>query len=249
LSSANLALVMALAELRSGCDMAGIKATHVSPGQPIRPPTASFRNALVDLVNAGGMTGANPSGQHVFPSIRNNSGDTVPRFGILRVGGSIKSLATNGLAELQNCRVFEGYTPDVYSEPVAVVQQPIPDGGVGPCLINSGITPVIIELMHDTDTHCYPLDHVEYMRSGSSGCWRLLYWEEITYEDEEDEPEGLDGQFLAWAIVAYVGEPRMELAEEVDGSPSTEGFAPGKLLMFDGVDGVEQTVDVWLLKP
>lgn len=226
-------------------------ARYVSSGSPITPPSASFHNALVDLVNQGGHRGSLPIPGSQPVRILNNSGQYLDRFSILKVTETVKAPSVDGLAEFMNgCTLLVGDTPQVNSELFAITQQEIPAGGVGTCLVNDGISPCLVAMYHSGDQYAYADDSTQHLRSGNYGPWRILFAEPVSesgstaYEEESSSGESIE---IYWAIVAYVGQQQMGLVIEDSGAASSEGYSPGVVLHWTP-DGIENREECWLVR-
>lgn len=106
-----------------------------------------------------------PASNIVF--VRNNTGSTVERFGVIGIGGPLTNLATsNGI-------VVDGVMPAANAS-FAIPMEPIEHGKVGKCACG-GVFPVRVEICNSTHMYANPKDgDVERLYSSSVGLLQIL---------------------------------------------------------------------------
>lgn len=128
-------------------------------GQPIdRALSAAFLNDLSTMLEqwkrsqSGTTAGATPStgdrSQTVI-RVKNNTGDTVPRFAVLGLGDPVidPSAGDAQLFSFKNTTALQGETPDIDTHwgRFCVTLSPIPDGMIGEAVI-AGVVPCKINV-------------------------------------------------------------------------------------------------------
>ena len=164
---------------------------RVNPGERLRIPAVVY-NELLGLVGprrgqrTHGPVGTDP--EHVI--IRNNSGATVNRFGVLGIDGVIIDPALNG-SEFQSRVMLEGTTPGSEHEgKFAIVTETIKQGKLGRALIDGVAT---VRVTGAAASHCdVSSGDATRLTMSSTGTARVLYAE--------------DGSDERWAIVR-IGDP------------------------------------------
>jgi hypothetical protein len=132
--------------------------TKVSPGQPLRLSADAF-NAFVDAAaahQAGRLGQTSPGGNTTAPSggvilVRNDSGADRERFAVLGLDTPL-ILPGDNLAAFQERVAFRCVVPtvDAHARRIAVLQEPIPVGGIGRALVH-GVTPALVAMAAEDD--------------------------------------------------------------------------------------------------
>lgn len=162
----------------------GDKFRKVNPADPLAM-TAEFYNKLVDVIAQfnGGLlsTGGPPPNtprRNDFILVRNDSGSTVNRFGILGIDDMVITPSTN-LIEFQNRPVISGITPTVAAHygKFIILDERLKDGKIGRGII-MGATPVQVDIVSTdhkyADVKNTDLTELESKVNGSAG----LAWQE-----------------------------------------------------------------------
>lgn len=179
--------------------MTGDAFKKVSPGQPLSIPAAAY-NAFIDAALAykqsqlsqakGGLSGAQPN-----VLVRNESGQNVPRFGVLGIYDPVILPAVNA-QEFQNRIALRGGVPQP-GRAFCISQEPIAAGAIGRCLV-SGPTPVKVSI-YDPDPEAQwaepAQNNLQALRTYRGGSMRIL-WRE----------PGDTG--VKWAIAVFQPNPR-----------------------------------------
>jgi hypothetical protein len=152
--------------------------------------------------------------------VKNTSGGTVDRFGVLGLGAALITPTANAV-EFKNQIVLEGDTP-VASGPFAVLLEPLLDDAIGRAVV-AGAVQVQISVGEAGHTHARATTSTSYLQSGVCGTARIL-WKE-------------SGTGTKWAIVllgqpARAAEIMLFTANETnkDGSGSTIAVTGGTVL-------------------
>lgn len=154
------------------------------PGQPLEIPAEAY-NAFVEtaLAHKRSQLSHTVGSQHAAPAntikVRNETGQAVPRFGVIGLGEPIILPSTN-LAEFQSQVAFRGTLPQP-GKPFAITQEPIPAGAVG-AVILTGTTPVRITVTEETLVTAGPTDAVNNLITAPNGPARILWKESGTGE-------------------------------------------------------------------
>lgn len=198
----------------------------VQPGEKLRITARTF-NAFIDAAQAhqanrhsllvpGQRTQANQS----LVWVRNDSGEDRARFDVLALGDPLFT-PDDALIEFQNRPSFEGISPvsDTHFESFVVLQEPIPDGGMGLGLV-TGVTACQVAVEYETDAYAGVIDGVyDRLLGGSDGGARIL-WKE-------------SGEGLKWAVV-LVGASRTVRRFHLSEPLSPGGSAEAQVRRWDG---------------
>jgi len=154
----------------------------VAAGEPF-DPSAEMHNATVDTIvgfrRHQQAIGAAPI--HELPRVgyilvQNDSGGTVPRFGVLGLGDP-PILPTTNLAEWQNRIVLKGTTPATadHLAKFAVLLEPLAAGKVGPAVISG-----VVNMQVNIDAAWHEFADVEdtvatHLKSRPYGAGRILW--------------------------------------------------------------------------
>lgn len=154
------------------------------PGAPFQF-SAKFYNKLIDNVNwtdkQRNLAGAGQQGgshSETKLTVKNNSGDSVVRFGVLEITDKLG--AAN---EFKHLKVVQGEAPTSSLGPVVVVQQAVANSK----LVNavaSGVTMARVDVRSTSDTHAEPVAGETVLRSGTAGRFRILH--PLTTTGEQD---------------------------------------------------------------
>jgi hypothetical protein len=137
---------------------------------------ASFYNRLVDTVawaeRQQSLAGSGQAGAKSSPTevqIKNESGATVPRFGVLEVSNSL------GVAQdFQNLKALKGVAPTSALGPVVIVQAAVADDDLAEAVIG-GATMARVNVVATTDTHAEPVaGDSDKLKSGTAGRFRII---------------------------------------------------------------------------
>ena len=172
-------------------------------GATIPQPSASFHNALIDLVNERERFG--PRGdirnrvrvggaKDSRVLVKNNSGITRGRFEILGIDDIVIS-PTDNLDDFKAHPVFLCGTPDIDSHKgkFVVLLQGLEHGEIGWARI-AGVAVVLLTMMNDTDEYCDVKDaDSASLESCSDGSAQILY------------EEGGEVESARWAVVLLKG--------------------------------------------
>ena len=106
-----------------------------------------------------------PASNIVF--VRNNTGSTVERFGVIGIGGPLTNLATsNGI-------VVDGVMPAAYGS-FAIPMEPIEHGKIGRCACG-GVFPVRVSICSDSHLYANPKDNdLTQLYSSTVGLLQIL---------------------------------------------------------------------------
>jgi hypothetical protein len=139
------------------------------------------------------LTGARSGDGTGIITVKNISGASVQRFGILGLG-DVLILPDDNLSHFKDAITFKGDTPAQANHfgKFCVVQEPIDDDAIGTAMV-SGVTPVLINVLNKdhvwADVEDGGLSRLESKLSASA---QILWREDL--EDEEEVEE-------VWAIV------------------------------------------------
>lgn len=153
-----------------------------SAGQRFKRPSASreaMLNDVVQLARARNNDGPLEMRDRLMLRIVNVSADPLPQYGIVALGDIVTDPAVNEPGFLADL-VFES-APPVAGEVFAVVQNPIPVGGVGNAII-TGLTRCRINIGHVLHQYGVPVDD-DYDKLASdydSGLAKILWKEDGT---------------------------------------------------------------------
>lgn len=161
----------------------------VRPGEPLRIPARAY-NAFVDAAQQArrietGMSAADVGTgiNEQLVLVRNESGDDLPRFGVLGINGPIVSPGDGGNAdEFKRRTAIVGAaitSTDEYVGRFVVAREPIPVGRIGVAFIR-GVTPAVVEVGDEEHTHADTFPDSQYLTSGFTGAARILWKEEGT---------------------------------------------------------------------
>lgn len=148
---------------------------HVQPGDSFEP-SASLHNDLVDLLakfrKKGAVVKDGRPETSVEILIRNDTGDTVARYGVLAVGDPVLTPGVS-LSGFKNNKLFKGIAPSPTAI-VAVVQETIADGAIGRAVV-AGLTQVQIDVSDAAHQYATPTTDPEHMESGATGRFKIVY--------------------------------------------------------------------------
>lgn len=151
------------------------------PGQPLDIPAEAY-NAFVDAALAYKRNQLSHTTKGLAPpapttKIRNETGQPIPRFGVIGIGEPI-ILPSANLSAFQNAVALRGTLPQP-GKPFAITQEPIPAGACGHCLVH-GPTPVRLTI-YDADPEAQwaepTAQNVETLRTYRGGTMRILWRE------------------------------------------------------------------------
>lgn len=155
--------------------------TRVRSGDPLGIPAVAY-NAFVDAahvtrrINAdvGRPPAASPAHEtHVL--VRNDSGEDLPRFGVLGIVGPI--LEPGDDLKRRTAVVGAAITiGDDYAGRFVVAREPIAPGRIGWAVVR-GVTPAIVHVVDNQHVHADTYSDQQFLRSGLTGAARIL-WKE-----------------------------------------------------------------------
>jgi len=155
----------------------------VHTGDPLRIPARAY-NAFVDAaelarrIDADTLRSAAPGGLEHLVRVRNDSGEDLPRFGVLGIAGPIIDPADNA-DEFSRVVAIAGEAvtaADEYVGRFAVAREPIAAGRIGLAVVR-GVTPAIVDVVDQSHTHADTAAGEPLLRSGFTGAARLLWAE------------------------------------------------------------------------
>jgi hypothetical protein len=164
----------------------------VRTGDPLRIPARAY-NAFVDAAQLAQRLNADAGHDQALPQarehlvlVRNDSGEDLPRFGVLGIAGPIipPGIPAEGGNDDEFKRraaiVGEAITPtDEYVGRFVVAREPIASAGIGWAVIR-GVTPATVNIISDEHTHADTYPDEQHLRSGFAGAARVLWKEEGT---------------------------------------------------------------------
>ena len=161
----------------------------VRTGDPLRIPAAAY-NAFVDAAHLARRIDADAGAGPVIPGaqehlvlVRNDSGDDLPRFGIVGIAGPIIEPGAEGNTdEFKRRAALIGAaisTGDEYIGRFVVAREPIPSGRIGWAVIR-GVTPATVNVVSGEHTHADTYPEEQHLRSGFTGAARILWKEDGT---------------------------------------------------------------------
>jgi predicted RecA/RadA family phage recombinase len=109
---------------------------HVNPGDPIRL-AASQINGLNRLLTLNAGFGSQPGREQPTPytwvMAKNNTGSTIPRWGVLEITGMdiTPGSSANATSQFEQLPVVTGYTPSATTTAWCVAVEPIAAGKIG----------------------------------------------------------------------------------------------------------------------
>ncbi len=168
--------------------MFGDPLQRFSSGDPLNTLRADTLNALVDSAKlvraklARGQFGANIIGYDAGPKsleilIRNDTGADIPAWGVVRPGASLEDVTANPV-EVATRPLFQGLTPTAGGI-FAVVQEPIPEDGIGVAII-IGVALVNLLVTSTGDTYANCTTATDKLTTGSTGAARIIWKESGT---------------------------------------------------------------------
>lgn len=202
------------------------------PGAPFQF-SAKFYNKLIDTVNwadtqknlaGSGQQGGARSETKLM--VKNNSGDSVLRFGVLEVTDKIGSAA-----EFRHLKTLQGEAPTSALGPVVVVQQAVADGKLTNA-VAAGVTMARVNVQATSDTHAEPEAGETVLRSGTAGRFRIL--QPLTETGEQE------------VLVRFESASQAEVRPRIK-NVSGYQVPPWGFLMIDGVE-TTPTADLDLFK-
>ena len=109
---------------------------HVNPGDPIRLAASQVNGLNRILQNPAGFGGGSASEQptpYTWVMGKNNTGSTVPRWGVQAITGMAITPGTSSGAtsQFEQVPVIAGYTPNATTTAWCVAVEPIPAGKIG----------------------------------------------------------------------------------------------------------------------
>jgi len=163
--------------------MTGDPFKKVSTGDKVRIPASTF-NGFVDAARGhrerekyGAGTSAPIVAQSGIILIRNDTGGDLDRFSIVGLANPVIT-PTDNLQRFKNGVAMTTATPAIptYIGKIAIVQEPVKDGKFGRALV-SGVTPVKVDIIHNTMHPCADLVHGQtgYLESCQLGNARMLW--------------------------------------------------------------------------
>lgn len=158
----------------------------VRSGEPLRIPAAAY-NAFIDAAHLARRIDADAQvdplrsgvGEQLV-LVRNESGEDLPRFGVLGINGPIISPATGseGNADEFKRRVAiigAAITDtDEFVGRFVVAREPIAAGRIGLAVLR-GVTPAVVNVVDAEHTHADTEADAQLLRSGFTGAARLLW--------------------------------------------------------------------------
>jgi len=117
--------------------MAGDPYRRVRPGEKVKIPALAWTQlmrGLVSLDNTGGDTIEFPESPYNWVYFRNDSGSTIPRWGVATIAGVASTpVGTTGAAvrQFESMPVRAGGGPTGAAAAIGVAVEPIPAGGLG----------------------------------------------------------------------------------------------------------------------
>jgi len=163
----------------------------VRTGDPLRIPARAY-NAFVDAAHVAQRINADVDNDPAFPGagvherlvlVRNESGQDLPRFGILGIDRPIIEPGAEGNDdEFKRRAALIGAaisTSDEYIGRFVVAREPIAAGRIGWAVIR-GVTPAMINIVSDEHTHADTFPDEQHLRSGFTGAARILWKEDGT---------------------------------------------------------------------
>lgn len=223
----------------------------VHSGQRLRMSAEEFNaftDAAVDLRARQSSRGTRP-----FPSdtpsptilVRNDSGQNVPRFGVLGLAGPLITPEDN-LSEFQSRIALSGIAPveEEHEDGFVILAEPLAEGVIGEAFL-TGASPVQVEVEDEDHSHATVKDgEVGFLVStGDEGKNRIL-WKEL-------------GTGLKWALVMVRaagggGAERMVVVRSIPDSNGVfievQEIKPNTTVPWDGgfvTEGDAVTVNVW----
>lgn len=195
----------------------------VRSGDPLRIPAGAY-NAFIDAAHFARRIDADAqvesardrTGEHLV-LVRNESGDDLPRFGVLGINGPIIEPGSGGNTnEFKRRAAIIGAaitTTDEFIGRFVVAREPIPSGRIGLAVVR-GVTPAVINIADVEHTHADTEAESQFLRSGFTGAARILWKEEGTDQklaiieigpaDRDRFPArlldsfGIDGRTFGW---------------------------------------------------
>ena len=163
----------------------------VRPGDSLRIPAGAY-NAFVDAAQHARRIDPDttvgrpqPNGREHLVLVRNESGEDLPRFGILGIDRPIIEPGEEGNPDVFKRRaalIGVAITPtDEYVGRFVVAREPIADGKIGLAVIR-GVTPAAINVIDEEHSHADTYPEEQFLRSGFTGAARILWKEPGTGE-------------------------------------------------------------------
>lgn len=156
---------------------------HVNPGDPIRL-AASQINGLNRLLspNAGfqASSAGEPATPYTWVMAKNNTGSTVPRWGVLAITGMDISPASgaNAASQYEQMPVVAGYTPSDTTTSWCVAVEPIAAGAIGRVAVG-GCVQVKVEVADSAHTFVRCKSSSSELKSTDNG-EGLILWKQGT---------------------------------------------------------------------
>lgn len=155
-----------------------------SPGQKLQLPAAAY-NAFIDTAlafqrgrlqrgAAGPVAAPLPEG---LARVKNASGASQGRFGVLGIGGVAYGPGDN-LAEFQNHVTFEAVAPaEPHRDRFVVLWEPLAPGKIGQAFV-AGVCPVRVDILDDAHRFAQAIPgDAGKLRSSASGSTQILWAE------------------------------------------------------------------------
>lgn len=200
------------------------------PGQPLEIPAEAY-NAFVEtaLAHKRGQLSQTSEGQRPASAptikVRNETGQPVPRFGVIGLGEPI-ILPSANLPEFQNGVAFRGTLPQP-GKPFAIAQETLAAGTIGRCLVN-GPTPARLNVTEESFVTAGPAGDVGAITTAPNGPARIL-WRET-------------GAGIRWAIVQLGSIMSALIRFELITSISPGGSALAKVRTATAATNIQVTV-------
>lgn len=229
----------------------------VRSGDPLRIPAGAY-NAFVDAAHLAQRINADA---HVDQTrdgagdqlvlVRNESGEDLPRFGVLGINGPLIAPGAEGNTdEFKRRTALIGAaitTTDEYIGRFVVAREPIPSGRIGLAMIR-GVTPAVVAVVDEEHTHAEAEPDSQILKSGFTGAARILWKEEgtgtklaiieIGPRDRDRFPArllnsfGIDGRtfgwLYAWEEVRLDADPAsFTFAQYIKPPPESDALASG----------------------
>jgi hypothetical protein len=158
----------------------------VRTGDPLRIPAAAY-NAFIDAAHLARRIDpdalrdpALPGAREHLVLVRNDSGEDLPRFGILGIAGPIIEPGAEGNEdEFKRRAAIIGAAitaTDEYVGRFVVAREPIASGRIGWAVIR-GATPAMVNVIDEDHGHADTYPDEQFLRSGFTGAARIL-WKE-----------------------------------------------------------------------
>lgn len=158
----------------------------VRAGEPLRIPARTY-NAFIDAAQLTRRVNADVGGEQALPVahehlvlIRNDSGQDLPRFGVLGIDRPLIQPGAEGNdAEFRRRAALIGAAITSTTEYIGrfvIAREPIVAGQLGWAVIR-GVTPTLLNVISEEHTHADTFPGQQHLRTGFTGAARIL-WKE-----------------------------------------------------------------------